>query len=437
MKKLYLILTLIFLSSCEKDLIEDETLIPLSPPISLYNESLKNHEFNSGRFDNATQFIGMGRGTSTKMVRRGLVYFDWENDNNVDVFVNVQRNEWNNISDWVEYGVLKNKGSVGGVTQWEFDKSMISEQLPYNASKISQTDINGDGYTDFVIFVADDAGEYGSNIQQPSGGIFSYVYNNAQSMYELNTIVPYQTGGNELFYHGGSLADINRDGYPDIVAGTTKLKVWLNNGSGQFTYSHEWFDVGSFICSEHLFDINEDGYMDLIVGEAKNYDYAGYTNYYNDDNYNEATVIFLGQPSYPFYNEQPDIILEPQYSFVGESDWRNKSYTCTFDVSITDWDNDGDYDIFTSTYRNMNLGGDEDTLISYYENNNNTFELKTEEVFNQGEWFMQQRCRSGYIKAYDWDGDGKKELLAESSDCGSWNMWVQRNGKLTRNLIQY
>ena len=111
--------------------------------------------------------------------------------------------------------------------------------------------------------------------------------------------------------------------------------------------------------------------------------------------------------------------------------------TCTWDISITDWDNDGDYDIFTSTYRNMNLGGDEDTLISYYENNDNTFELKTEEVFNQGEWFMEQRCRSGYIKAYDWDGDGKKELLAESSDCGSWNMWVQRNGKLTKTLIQY
>ena len=58
-------------------------------------------------------------------------------------------------------------------------------------------------------------------------------------------------------------------------------------------------------------------------------------------------------------------------------------------------------------------------------------------MFNQGEWFMEQRCRSGYIKAYDWDGDGKKELLAESSDCGSWNMWVQRNGKLTKTLIQY
>lgn len=436
MKKLYLLLTLLILSSCEKDLIiEDEILLPLSPPISLYNESLKNHEFNSGRFDNATQFTSMGVGTSSKMIRRGLVYFDWGNDNNVDVFVNVQRNEWNNLSQWTEYGVLKNKGNIGGVTQWEFDKSMISEQLPYYGSMISQTDINGDGYTDFVIFVADDAGEYGGQSNQPSGGIFSYVYNDG--MYELNTIVPYQSGGNQVYYHGGSLADINRDGYPDIVAGTTNLNVWLNNGNGQFTYSHEWFDVGSFICSEHLFDINKDGYMDLIVGEAKNFDNPAYVNYYNDDNYNEATVIFLGQPSYPFYNEEPDIILEPQYSFIGEDSWRDKSYTCTWDISITDWDNDGDYDIFTSTYRNMNIGGNEDTLISYYENNNNTFELKTEEVFNEGEWFMEQRCRSGYIKAYDWDGDGKKELLAESSDCGSWNMWVEKNGKLTKSLIQY
>ena len=143
MKKLYLLLTLLILSSCEKDLIiEDEILLPLSPPISLYNESLKNHEFNSGRFDNATQFTSMGVGTSSKMIRRGLVYFDWGNDNNVDVFVNVQRNEWNNLSQWTEYGVLKNKGNIGGVTQWEFDKSMISEQLPYYGSMISQTDIH-------------------------------------------------------------------------------------------------------------------------------------------------------------------------------------------------------------------------------------------------------------------------------------------------------
>ena len=356
MKKLYLVLTLIILSSCQKDLIDDidDTLLPNQPPISLYNESIKNHEFNNGRYDNASQFSQTGQGTSTIMFRRGFSYFDWGNDGNLDVFANVQKDEWNNISDWTEYGVLKNNGSNGGITQWVFDKSMISEQLPYHASKISTTDINGDGNTDFVIFVADDAGEYGSNIQDPSGGIFSYTYNNGT--YELNTIVPYQSGGNELFYHGGSLADVNGDGYPDIVAGTSKIKVWLNNGSGNFSYSHEWFDVGSFICSEHLFDINNDGYMDLIVGEAKNYNNSNYSDYYDDDNYNESTIIFLGQPNYPFYNEQPDIILEPQYSFVGESNWLNKSYTCTFDVSITDFDNDGDYDIFTSTYRDQTDG---------------------------------------------------------------------------------
>ena len=447
MKKLLLLSLLVLFSSCEKNLINDccieepTTSLPISleepttsPPISLYDASIKNHESSNGRFDNLTQYNQFGAGTSTKMFRRGFTYFDWNNDDNVDVFINVQRNEWNNISEWAEYGVLKNKGSVGGVTQWQFDKSMISEQLPYNASMISQTDINGDGYTDFVIFVADDPGEYGSNTSEASGGIFSYVYNDG--MYELNEIVPYQTGSNWLYYHGGTLADINRDGYPDIVAGTTNLRVWLNNGNGQFTYSHEWFDVGSFICSEHLFDINQDGYMDLIVGEAKSYDNPGYGNYYNDDNYGEATIIFLGQPTYPFYNEEADIILEPQYNYVGESDWVNKTYTCTWDIAITDYDNDGDYDIFTSTYRNNAEGNS--TLIGYYENNNNnTFDLKTEEVFANEEWYMEDRCRSGYIKAYDWDGDGKKELLAETSDCGTWNMWKQVNGKLTKTKTQY
>ena len=432
----YLLLTLPFLTSCEKDLIDIDEL-PIAetlPPISQYKTSIKNNEFNTGRYDNLSQYTQMGQGTSTIMFRRGFSYFDWESDMDYDVFVNIQKDEHNNISQWTEYGVLKNNGSVNGITQWIFDKSMILEQLPYYASKISTTDINGDGYTDFVIFVADDAFEYGGNIGESSGGIFSYVYNDG--MYELNEIVPYQSGGNQMYYHGGSLADINGDGYPDIVAGTAELKVWLNNGSGNFTYSHAWFDVGSFICSETLFDINKDGYMDLIVGEAKSYDNPGYSNFYNDDNYNESTIIFLGTDSYPFYNDEPDIILEPQYDYVGESNWLQKSYTCTFDIAITDWDNDGDYDIFTSTYRGVT--GDEGTLISYYENNNNNvFDLKTEEVFNEGEWFMEDECRSGYIKAYDWDGDGKKELMAESSTCRTFNTWIQVNGKLSKNLIQY
>ncbi len=56
------------------------------------------------------------------------------------------------------------------------------------------------------------------------------------------------------------LADLNHDGYPDIVATN---KVLLNDRTGQFTSSQEFADRE--ITSFRLGDLNRDGFLDLVI----------------------------------------------------------------------------------------------------------------------------------------------------------------------------
>ena len=55
-----------------------------------------------------------------------------------------------------------------------------------------------------------------------------------------------------------------------------------------------------------------------------------------------------------------------------------ENYDCMWDLSIVDFDNDGDYDIFTNVYKPIKNFNNIDEirkghLISYYENDNNKF----------------------------------------------------------------
>jgi hypothetical protein len=65
-----------------------------------------------------------------------------------------------------------------------------------------------------------------------------------------------------------SVADVNGDGKPDIVATTlTGVSVLLGNGDGTFQAPRN-FDVGSGLLSVAVADVNGDGKPDLIVGDS-------------------------------------------------------------------------------------------------------------------------------------------------------------------------
>jgi len=84
------------------------------------------------------------------------------------------------------------------------------------------------------------------------------------------------------FYHGASAADINGDGYPDIVVanimnpGGPNVHFLINQKDGTFSVDNTRVpgQVGSPFFSVELLDVNGDGILDLAVG-GHEYDMNG------------------------------------------------------------------------------------------------------------------------------------------------------------------
>ncbi len=169
---------------------------------------------------------------------------------------------------------LSNAGSAfvfsgaTGAQLFRFDGLSSNDRFAYSVSGVG--DINGDGFSDFVV----GASRYGPNGMTDAGSAFVFSGATGNQLFRLDGTDPGDFLGNSVAGAG----DVNGDGVPDIVVGA----MWADPNGGswvgsafvfsgatgaQFYRWDGWATRGKFGSSvAGAGDVNGDGYADVIVG---------------------------------------------------------------------------------------------------------------------------------------------------------------------------
>ena len=275
-------------------------------------------------------------------------------------------------------------------------------------------DMNKDGYTDVVIF---DSGDDGLNYTGPRPlqpiRIVLSDGNGGYDLKDLNNITP-----NYMYNHSGDVGDLNNDGFPDLVSATGSI-VYISWGISSFPYFSSkvsYFDIfktadngfgedfpeGAGYNIVTLADVNKDGFLDIVGGTSEQLKIHEPVLPFDMRNkilinqgggkFNKKGLIYL-----PFYFD--DI------PFMKNNKWTNH------DFRVIDVNNDGLNDIIASgsvEYDNFNY-------IVYFQNSNGTFTLdKNRFIFNINANKRVAGRIPGFWKPwlmiFDFDGDGQKDV---------------------------
>jgi enediyne biosynthesis protein E4 len=200
-------------------------------------------------------------------------------------------------------------------------------------------DFNNDGYEDVYI-----TGGMNDDILYKNNGNATFT-----NVFEQSGM----TITKEYMTQGVSGADINRDGFVDLFITTITSRnkkqvipreinlLFLNNGNGTFkdvTKAYGLDQMYSFSTGGSFGDFNADGWPDIYVGNYFN-EYKGKLSVINDNTVVEANQIAKG---YLLLNEDgkgfKDVYEDYGLNFRGFG----------FGGVFTDFDNDGDQDLFVN-----------------------------------------------------------------------------------------
>ncbi len=225
-------------------------------------------------------------------------------------------------------------------------------------------DIDADGDMDIVV-----AGELGNSL--------GWLENDGNEGFTTNEIASTMNNSKSL-----TLADLNKDGAIDVLVsehGSKKILWYENNGAGAFI--EKTIAVGSTVpLTLEAFDVDKDGDLDIVAGG-----HVGATN-------------FLG-----WYKNNG----VQQFDYV-EISTQADGLT---DLSVADFDNDGDPDIVTAESRN--------NAIKLYTNNGSQSFLPTT--------ISTALTGPVHVSLVDVDGDTDLDVLA-GADGSNAVHWIENEG---------
>ncbi len=296
------------------------------------------------------------------------VFFDYDNDENLDLLMVGQGGDWN-ISGDIKFVLLYR--NLGEQEDFRFERvaetgfRQVRDEGFYNP--VSVADYNRDGYTDVLVMNYHNGRHIDLYLNDKGTGRFILQENSFEGA----------TNGSVMF------GDLNNDGWQDIEYSgysdrtSTCLKTYINQKDGTFADRTPEEVFGAFQGQSTLADINGDGTLDIIsTGNGDNWVCLA-SLYYN--------TINDGIPSYRYVPESESGILGTSRANPLVADLNADG---RMDIVINGEPSDG------SGFRNR----------IYYQGTDGKFKMDTS-------YPVVPVNQDGGINMGDWNGDGNMDLI--------------------------
>lgn len=393
MKNILIIISILLLNSCKKDVIEPKEQSDIIEPIvkvdttpiikpidfgsfntinkttSFYNVLVNGYQ-SYENFNNFRKFMPPA-GEVAEHISSAYSYIDFDKDGDSDfIFASTSYSK-----DRKYVYIIQNNGNGN----WSLFKKLNGCIWP---RKGGLADFDNNGYLDF--FIADQGYE-NSPTNYYTGAEIGIVY-----FYKDNAEIKY-IPNSYAYNHTASAGDIDSDGDSDLV---TIDNVYRNDGVGFIKEDNltQQQQNGYYHCE--LMDLNNDGKLDLVAGNAE--------NFVNKNGIRNYTRVFWNKGDGRFkYENATELPIADGLDTYGMVD----------DIDFIDFNNDGKLDIILN--RSAGVPNSFGYYIQFLQNNgDNTFKEVTKEridnykllTSNQFIWFV-------WIRLVDLNKDNKLDIM--------------------------